>query len=266
MEAINRRVRLYRLRKSAGVPLRSLIAYDTTMRLNKQKRIALGNKILNKSARDIALKNYGLKFTEGSNVNEIFNDKIYTLHDDFIPSKKDIIVDVGAQYGDYAILCSKYYHAKTYTFEPLPDNFKVIKQNAKMNDIKDNSLKMYNVALSNKNYEGYIYYSGDMANKELGGKKIKTKFRTLDSFKLKPTILKIDVEGFELDVIEGAINTIKKYKPKIIIETHSRELERQTKEKLNTLGYGLKHTGRVVYNANSNFDKVTNLFFIPSKN
>jgi hypothetical protein len=53
------------------------------------------------------------------------------------------------------------------------------------------------------------------------GYKINFETRTLDSFNLeKVDILKIDVEGFECDVVEGAFNTISKHKPKIIIETH----------------------------------------------
>ena len=106
-----------------------------------------------------------------------------------------------------------------------------------------------------------ISYSGEMANNINKGKKIKATFRTLDSYKLKADLLKIDVEEFELEVLEGAIKTIKKYHPKIIIETHSRALEKQTKGFLSRLNYKLKHEGRAVYNANKGFDKVTNLFF-----
>ena len=61
-----------------------------------------------------------------------------------------------------------------------------------------------------------ISYSGEMANNINKGKKIKATFRTLDSYKLKADLLKIDVEEFELEVLEGAIKTIKKYHPKII--------------------------------------------------
>ncbi len=100
-----------------------------------------------------------------------------------------------------------------------------------------------------------------MANNIGKGKKIRVKFRTLDSYKLKADLLKIDVEGFEIEVLEGTIKTIKKYHPKIIIETHSRALEKQTKEFLSRLNYDLKHEGRSAYNVNKEFDKVTNLFF-----
>ena len=134
-------------------------------------------------------------------------------------------------------------------------------QNIKLNGLKKDSIKAFNIALGNKEKTAMISYSGEMANNSNKGKKIKATFRTLDSYKLKADLLKIDVEGFEMEVLEGAIKTIKKYHPKIIIETHSRALEKQTKEFLSRLNYKLKHEGRSSYNVNKEFDKVTNLFF-----
>ena len=37
---------------------------------------------------------------------------------------------------------------------------------------------------------------------------------------LKPTFIKIDTEGSELDILEGMKKTIKNYKPKILLEKH----------------------------------------------
>ena len=45
---------------------------------------------------------------------------------------------------------------------------------------------------------------------------IKTK--KLDNFKLKPSFIKIDIEGHEYECILGSLNTIKKYKPVIMVE------------------------------------------------
>ena len=171
------------------------------------------------------------------------------------------MVDIGAQYGDYAILLSKVYKATVYTFEPLPENFKEIIENIKLNGLNERQIQAFNVALGNKDKTEVLSYSGEMANNIGEGKRIEVEFRTLDSYKIKPDIMKIDVEGFELDVLEGGVETIKKYHPKIIIETHSKELERMTKAFLSKFDYRLKHEGRSVYNVNDKFDKVTNLFF-----
>ncbi len=131
-----------------------------------------------------------------------------------------------------------------------------------MNDLTDKEINAFNVALGKENKEETISFSGEMANNTGEGDKVKVTFKMLDSYNLKPTILKIDVEGFEMDVLEGGKETIKKYKPKIIIETHSSDLEKQVKDFLEKLDYKVKHEGRVAYNSKiKGFDKITNFFF-----
>lgn len=71
---------------------------------------------------------------------------------------------------------------------------------------------------------------------------------TLDNYcekhHLEPTFLKIDVEGNELEVLKGGINTLKKNKPKILIESEERHVgQEKVKEVfsyLENLGYNGK--------------------------
>ena len=260
-KAVTIRINLYKNHRNLGIPLKELLAYDTILLFKRDERINAGKRILKKRGRYYAKQRYNLEFTENSDVNEVFVDNIYSIYSDFIPKEGQVVVDIGAQYGDYAILCSKVYKAKVYTFEPLPENFKEITENIKINGLNERQIQAFNVALGNKDKTEVLSYSGDMANNIGEGEKIEVKFRTLDSYKIKPDIMKIDVEGFELDVLEGAVETIKKFHPKIIIETHSKELEKRTKEFLSRFDYRLKHEGHSVYNVNGKFDKVTNLFF-----
>ena len=259
--SVARRVDLYRNRKNAGIKLRDLLAYDTIMLLRREERKKLGRKFRINLGRYYAKEKYGLEFSKNSDVLEIFKDNIYSIYEDFIPKPGQTVIDIGAQYGDYAILCSKIYKARVYAFELLPQNFNEILENIKLNGLTEDSIKAFNIALGNVNKTEMVSYSGEMANDSNKGEKIKATFQTLDSYNLKADLLKIDVEGFELEVLEGSVNTIKKYHPRIIIETHSRALEKQTKEFLSKLNYKLKHEGRSVYNVNKEFDKVTNLFF-----
>ena len=71
--------------------------------------------------------------------------------------------------------------------------------------------------------------------KELGYASHTVKIRTLDSFSLKPIAIKIDVEGYELEVIEGALETIKAHKPLLMIEMNNQE---EFLPLLDSLGYG----------------------------
>ena len=57
--------------------------------------------------------------------------------------------------------------------------------------------------------------------------------KTLDSFDFEPDIIKVDVQGTELAVIQGARTTIERSRPALLIEAPSAE----TTELLRTLGY-----------------------------
>ena len=50
--------------------------------------------------------------------------------------------------------------------------------------------------------------------------KSKTLDSIVNSFSLNPKFIKIDVEGAELDVLQGMKETLKRYKPKIMLEKH----------------------------------------------
>ena len=74
---------------------------------------------------------------------------------------------------------------------------------------------------------------------------------TLDNYcskyDIKPSLLKIDVEGNELNVFKGALQTLKQYKPKIIVEIEAihvgEERVLETFEFLKSIGYA----GRIVH-------------------
>ena len=89
-------------------------------------------------------------------------------------------------------------------------------------------------------------------------KKIKVDDLHLESI----DIMKIDVEGFEIDVLRGAGKTIKEHKPKIILETHSKDLKERSLKILKDLGYNLYHEGREVKPENSWMDSIQNLFLM----
>jgi len=64
-----------------------------------------------------------------------------------------VFVDVGANIGGYAIRAAKY--CKVYAIETLPRNYKILKVNEKLNNVKINS---FNIAAGNKNGKVKLYY------------------------------------------------------------------------------------------------------------
>ena len=59
----------------------------------------------------------------------------------------------------------------------------------------------------------------------------------LDSFGLMPFFMKVDVEGVEIEVLEGSRATIEKYLPVVLIEIQSPETFKKVKEFLGVMGY-----------------------------
>lgn len=205
----------------------------------------------------IIAENEGFHFAEETphgNLREIFVEGIYNVPG-FIPKSGDTVIDIGASYGDTAVWYSKKFGAKVIAFEPLRDVYEILLKNVGMNGV---DIKSYSIALGNRS-EVRMERSGDMMIMG-GAEKIET--RNLDSFDLKGVdLLKIDVEGFERQVLEGSRKTIDKFRPKIIIEVHSRRLKRESDVFLRTLGYRLVFSGSERKRVSRNMDLVQNLFY-----
>lgn len=60
--------------------------------------------------------------------------------------------------------------------------------------------------------------------KRLTIKEVGCKIKTMDSFDFIPGFIKIDVQGFELEVLKGAVKTIENHKPVLLIESISDEV------------------------------------------
>ena len=212
---------------------------------------------------------YGIAVPDGfpiSSLQEVFYEHIYNIKG-FEPKKTDIVVDVGANTGDWTIYCAKIIGVKKiYAFEPLKVNF--IWAKALLDINKCENATLYNYAISNGEHSANVEYTGNMLgefNNKLEKKKESINFRTLDSFNLECTVLKIDVEGFEMEVLKGSLDTIRKYKPNIILETHTRKLRQQCNEFLEKEGYILRVSGRIVKGSKtknySNLDEIVNLYY-----
>ena len=219
---------------------------------------------MNAKVRKKALTEYGLRFTADSNISEVIGERIYTSFRDFIPNvldTLDTVYDVGAQHGDYSLLCAVF-GANVHAFEPLKKNLMIFNKNIELNRIPAQLIYLNGEAVGDKLDVIEIPYDNEMAGIE-GKSREHVGMTTIDHYtsisRSHPTILKIDVEGFELQVLKGAAETLKQYHPRIIMETHSSQLEAECLKYLADFGYKVIHTGRVAQNKGW-MDKVTNLF------
>lgn len=117
----------------------------------------------------------------------------------------------------------------------MPDHFATMNKIYQMNSglIKKNIINFYNLALTNESRElkfsnlpdsegnTYIEHSPSFIDYK---DSITVNGVSIDDCVKKgfkpPTMMKIDVEGAEYDVLQGAKNTLCKYKPKILLATH----------------------------------------------
>lgn len=136
-----------------------------------------------------------------------FEDMAYLLH---VLRPGDGFIDAGANVGAYTILAGAVLGARCYAFEPVPDTYKRLLENIRVNGL-DCLVRCFNLGLSSQ--AGQLRFSGDQDTENhalLDGQhaslEIEVAVDTLDNVctEFSPAIIKIDVEGFETAVLEGA--------------------------------------------------------------
>ena len=151
-----------------------------------------------------------------------------------INPNKDVI-NIGANIGLYSNLAASKINGprKVLAVEPTPNAFNLLKKNTLRNNNenksilfegaatdKDEDIEM-NIILGKEEYSsiGKLVHDSVIKDKFI---QVKVKGITLDSLvkrhEVEPGILIIDVEGAELKVLKGAVETLKKYNPVIISE------------------------------------------------
>jgi FkbM family methyltransferase len=144
----------------------------------------------------------------------------------------DFVLDIGANIGWYSIsiLLKNKNGVSVYSFEPIRSSFHYLQQNLKLNNL--NSDNAYNIGFSDENKTVQFYFdvefamASSMANLREDEDTVTEEctVKRLDDFvSSTPSLeridfIKCDVEGAELFVFKGAIETIKKDKPIIFTE------------------------------------------------
>jgi FkbM family methyltransferase len=143
-----------------------------------------------------------------------------------VPSDEEIYVDVGAFDGetvfDFINSTPTGKYKAIHAFEPNPDFFPVLKEKSQYIP------NLYCYPLAASNTQGSISFfkqkSGSRPIENTQEYKndqiIEVKTCKLDDVIEKATLMKVEVEGHEVSVIEGASSIIKKNKPNLTVETY----------------------------------------------
>lgn len=163
----------------------------------------------------------------------------------------DTVLDIGANVGDWTLSMALRVglNGRVLAFEPVPYLAEAIAKTSRIN--RQDQVEVHNLALSSE--DGTAEFSVEQGNS--GGSRlghmagdfssISVPTRRLDSLLAeRPDIeridfIKIDVEGFELQVLQGARATLARFRPPLILESgHESDSERQAQaDFLMSLGY-----------------------------
>ncbi|MFQ6084395.1 MAG: FkbM family methyltransferase [Candidatus Aminicenantia bacterium] len=177
---------------------------------------------------------------------EIFREKHHTLLPNF-PRKKDlVIIDLGASDGFYTLRAREMApKSKIISVEPNPSGFSNLKRNLKANKVRN--VIPVNKVVTSKN--GKISFKVVRGAIEIGGvkifgdrgwldkksiKKISVDSITLETlckkYKIKDIdLLKMDVEGNELDILKSSKKVLERVR-KVIIEYHGKKIKKEVKK------------------------------------
>lgn len=141
-----------------------------------------------------------------------------------------VILDVGANTGNHAIFFSLFMDAKRVTlFEPNPLCIAFLREALEANDIDNVDISLLGIGLGAA--DG-MFAASLPQNQTLGGVHLKPssagdiQVRRLDDVVSGPVdFIKIDVEKMEIDVLAGAMETIRRERPLICIEVMDENLE-----------------------------------------
>lgn len=126
--------------------------------------------------------------------------------------KEDLFVDVGANLGHYTMLASGICKAKTIAIEPIDTTLKKLKKNITLNELK-NRVRILNYGVGDKKEVLNFTINQTVMNSvsmEENKNTVKIDVKTLNELleNENPTFIKIDVEGYEYNVLKGASNIL----------------------------------------------------------
>jgi FkbM family methyltransferase len=159
---------------------------------------------------------------------KLFEQFILSFIKQFIPGNKNIL-DIGANIGVHSVVYSNYTSGIVYAFEPQPMVFDILKKNIKSNNCQNIVPYMFGASWQNTSFfmnavydqkinQGAFRIKNRDSSEEVG---ITIECRIIDELALKDIgYIKMDVEGHELEALNGLTKTIKMYKPTLLIEIH----------------------------------------------
>lgn len=159
-----------------------------------------------------------------------------------LTNRDGVAIDIGANVGVYTLLFSSAVGAggRVIAIEPNPENLAFIQRHIELNAIKNVTV----IAAAAGDRSGSVAFDcGETSSTGRidtnGGLVVRcvTVDEVMDQAGGRASVVKIDVEGGELDVLKGARATLQKHRPVVLLATHSRALRGDCARFLESLEY-----------------------------
>jgi FkbM family methyltransferase len=150
-----------------------------------------------------------------------FSDMAFLLH--FLRSE-DVFFDIGANVGSYTLLAAGVCKAKSTAIEPVNSTYDILNKNIVLNNLQDKVSTINSAAgavkgtitfTSNEDTTNHVITENEPNTEDI----INVPLITIDSLLVgnSPALIKIDVEGYETEVLKGMENTLSSSELKAII-------------------------------------------------
>lgn len=162
----------------------------------------------------------------------------------------DVVYDLGANVGFYSLLAGVMVGdaGHVYSFEPSPENLRELKKHLEMNHIRN--CTVVDAAVSSADGVANFDLSDDRCTGRLAANgSLRVETVSLDGLVSRkeiraPNLMKIDIEGAELECLRGAANIIQESRPIIFLATHGPEIHLACTELLAKWNYRVKSLDR----------------------
>lgn len=143
----------------------------------------------------------------------------------------DVFYDIGANIGFFSLIAARRAGSagRVYAFEPVPDNAAAISRSARLNGF--DAVDVLNVAVGSSNGRTELMLARHIGGATLASVgpppdlrgTIEVALVSIDRLiaqrRLRPpTLVKVDVEGAELDVLKGMTETLRAHRPTVLYE------------------------------------------------
>ena len=132
---------------------------------------------------------------------EDYEDMLFLLH---YTRSGDLFIDIGANMGSYSVLAGGVKNANVLSFEPSPINYQWFLKNIEQNNLESFIIPKQ-LALGNQNRETKIVLNGALSHitEKIVEGSVSVRMKKLDNIADYGDLIKMDVEGYELSVLEG---------------------------------------------------------------